>query len=77
MLIPEVKIFSISTFSDERGGMSFCNDFDFSLFKRYYIITPKYEGQIRAWQGHQREEKVFLILEGKIKLVVVPLIYLN
>lgn len=71
MLPPSV--FPLSSFSDERGKLSFCNELDFFQFKRFYIISPKIRNQVRAWQAHLREEKVFLPLKGKIKIVAVPI----
>jgi dTDP-4-dehydrorhamnose 3,5-epimerase and related enzymes len=68
----EPSIFPIDSFQDQRGKISFCNDFDFSKFKRFYTITPAQSGQIRAWQGHRYEEKAFMVLKGEVKLVVIP-----
>lgn len=62
---------------DHRGGISFCNEFDFSPFKRFYKISSGKIGQVRAWQGHLYEEKVFLPLKGKIKIVGVPIFNLE
>lgn len=73
MSIPEVKIISISTFKDQRRTISFCNDFDFSPFKRFYTISTGKENQIRAWQGDKKERKVFLPLSGKTKVVLVEI----
>ncbi len=70
----EPRIFKLGSFSDKRGELSFCNDLDFFRFKRFYIISPKYKNQIRAWQGHLKEEKLFIPLKGKIKLVTIPIV---
>ena len=66
------RSYAVRSFVDFRGKIEFSNDFDFSSYKRFYIISPDHEGQVRAWQGHQFEEKAFLILSGKIKLVLIP-----
>jgi dTDP-4-dehydrorhamnose 3,5-epimerase-like enzyme len=60
-------------FSDNRGQMAFCNDFDMQPVKRMYIIAPASTAIIRAWQGHQHEAKWFFCLEGSfdVKLVAI------
>jgi dTDP-4-dehydrorhamnose 3,5-epimerase-like enzyme len=68
------KSFSIESYLDFRGKIEFSNDFSFSKFKRMYMISSFNEGQIRAWQGHELEEKAFIILNGKVKLVLIPVI---
>jgi dTDP-4-dehydrorhamnose 3,5-epimerase-like enzyme len=72
--LPQPSVFPVKSHSDDRGKLSFCNDLDFFQFKRFYIISPKSVGQVRAWQAHLLEEKVFLPLKGKIKIVVVPIV---
>ncbi|WP_373398909.1 WxcM-like domain-containing protein [Algoriphagus halophilus] len=55
-----LKIFELEKFQDSRGGLAFCNSFDLAPFKRFYIISPASLGQIRAWQAHKKEKKLFL-----------------
>jgi len=52
-----------SSFTDERGKISFVNDFEFNNVKRFYIIKH-FNKTIRAWQGHQKEEKYFYAITG-------------
>lgn len=59
---------------DHRGEISFCNELDLSPFKRFYKISSTKIGQVRAWQAHLCEEKVFMPLKGKIKIVAVPIV---
>jgi dTDP-4-dehydrorhamnose 3,5-epimerase len=68
----EPSIFQINSYKDHRGEISFCNDFDLSVFKRFYTISSAQPGQIRAWQGHRYEEKAFMVLKGEDKLVIIP-----
>ena len=68
----EPKTFPVNSFKDSRGKIEFSNEFDFSEFKRFYLISPAYKNQIRAWQGHREEEKAFYAVSGKIKLVLIP-----
>lgn len=69
--------FKIKTFTDQRGSIAFCNDFSLDKYKRFYMISPAYKDQIRAWQGHKLEGKAFQVLTGKIKLVLIPIIDLS
>ncbi len=55
---------------DERGRLIYNNNFNLFSFniKRCYSIMPK---GLRAWQGHQKEQKWFMALEGIILLLVI------
>lgn len=77
MSIRNIITYPTSTFEDHRGAISFCNSFDLSNFKRFYIISPSTAGQVRAWQAHKAEEKVFFPISGKVKLVLVPILDWN
>ena len=58
--------------TDSRGLLRFVNDFDMKQIRRMYIIEPKL-GQIRAWQGHQKEQKWFFVLEGSFLIQTVSI----
>ena len=58
-------------FEDARGKLSFFNDFDLTKVKRFYIIEHPDIEIVRAWQGHQKEEKWFYVVEGSFKIVLV------
>lgn len=55
---------------DIRGLLRFFNDFNMSLIQRFYLTEP-YDETIRAWQGHQHEQKWFYVAEGAFKVVLV------
>jgi dTDP-4-dehydrorhamnose 3,5-epimerase len=57
--------------TDERGTLSFVNDFDMEAVRRMYIIEHADTAVIRAWQGHRIEQKWFLALQGSFKIAVV------
>lgn len=61
------------SFEDERGRLSFVNDFDMSQVKRVYFTEHFSEDVIRAWQAHKIEQRWFLCVQGgfTIKLVCV------
>lgn len=60
----EPQIINGGEFTDERGTLSFVNDFDLSNVKRFYSITHSDMSVVRAWQGHQHENKWFKCLKG-------------
>lgn len=49
---------------DDRGSVSFVNDFDFANVKRFYMIKNHAQGFIRAWHGHKNEGKYFSVVKG-------------
>ncbi|MCZ4242913.1 WxcM-like domain-containing protein [Pedobacter punctiformis] len=57
--------------SDNRGVLTFFNDFDMNPIKRFYTTTHFDETVIRAWQGHQYEQKWFYVVEGSFKVILV------
>jgi len=58
---------------DERGKVSFVNDFDFKDVKRFYVVENHSKGYIRAWHGHKREAKYVYVVSGSILLGAVDL----
>lgn len=51
-------------FVDDRGSLSFVNDFNPSQFKRFYMVQNHTAGFIRAWHGHKIECKGVLAISG-------------
>ena len=55
---------------DDRGSVSFCNDF---LFKdlgveRFYHISNRRKDYIRAWHGHEKESKYMYAADGTFRV---------
>ena len=50
--------------ADDRGTVSFVNDFDFGGVKRAYWVSNYRRGFVRAWHGHRREGKYVTVLSG-------------
>jgi len=67
------KIIEGNLFTDDRGFLSFVNDFNFSDIKRFYMVENHQQGFIRAWHGHKKEEKYIFVVQGSAKICVVPL----
>ncbi len=58
---------------DERGILSFVNDFDLSTIKRLYTIQHPNKEIIRAWQGHKIEHKYFHVTAGSFVVAWVKI----
>lgn len=70
-MIPEIITGSIH--SDERGTLSYNNDFDASIIKRVYIIENINTDYIRAWQGHKIEQRWFSAINGSFKIQLIKI----
>jgi dTDP-4-dehydrorhamnose 3,5-epimerase-like enzyme len=49
---------------DDRGSVSFVNDFAFPGVKRFYTVTNHSAGFVRAWHGHHYEAKYCSAVTG-------------
>ena len=58
-------------YEDERGKLSFINQFDLKGFRRFYVVTHPDSRVVRAWQGHKQETKCFICLSGAFEIRVV------
>jgi dTDP-4-dehydrorhamnose 3,5-epimerase-like enzyme len=68
-----VCLIDIDTFSDERGSIEFCNEFDMSAVIRFYKVTHADTETVRAWQLHYKEHKWFVCTAGSFDFRLVPL----
>ena len=59
--------------TDLRGTLFYNNDFDLSAIKRMYVIENHSTDFVRAWQGHQIEQRWFSVIKGsfRIKLIAI------
>lgn len=58
---------------DDRGTLSFVNDFDFAGVKRFYTVTNHRQGFVRAWHAHRHEAKYVLAVRGACVVGVVKI----
>src|SRR6266852_8707148 len=49
---------------DDRGELTFVNDFDFAGVKRFYTVRNHRAGFVRAWHAHRREAKYVTVVSG-------------
>ena len=69
----EPNIIKGGTFSDHRGFMRFVNDFKFGDVVRFYFIKHPETKFVRAWQGHQFEQKWFYPISGSFVVAWVKI----
>lgn len=62
-----------STYTDDRGIVTFCNDFDFKDVKRFYMVQNHKAGFVRAWHGHRKEGKYVFVPKGAVLIAVKPM----
>ena len=64
---------SLELHLDDRGSFLqvYNSDLPFTVKRVYVLHTTK--GVIRGLHGHKKEEKAFMILDGMVKFVVLPL----
>lgn len=58
---------------DDRGIVTYVNDFNFKDVKRFYMVQNHSKGFVRAWHGHEKEAKYVLVVRGTILLSVMPM----
>jgi len=56
---------------DQRGVVSFVNDFDFKHVDRFYTVRAHTVNEPRGWVGHRKEDKWFTPLAGTMLISVV------
>jgi dTDP-4-dehydrorhamnose 3,5-epimerase len=67
----DVNLISGGLHVDQRGIVSFVNDFDFQGVDRFYTIRAHAVGEPRGWIGHRKEQKWFTALSGTVLVAVV------
>lgn len=58
---------------DERGTITFNNEFDASEIKRIYTIENHSPNFVRGWQGHKIEQRWFACMKGEFEISVIEL----
>ena len=67
------KIIKGNHHTDHRGTLSFNNDFNSFGVKRVYTIENESLDFVRAWQGHQIEQRWFVAVVGSFRIKLVPI----
>lgn len=58
---------------DDRGQLTFVNDFNFSDIKRFYVVENFSQDVIRAFHGHLKEEKYVFVVSGSAIVAAVEM----
>lgn len=58
---------------DDRGSISFVNDFNFEDIKRFYIVENHKQGFVRAWHAHKKEMKYVMVIKGSALIGAVKI----
>ncbi len=67
----EIELIQGGTHTDERGTVSFVNDFSPKVADRFYTIRAAKTGVPRGWIGHRIEHKWFIAFSGKWLIAAV------
>ena len=67
------KLLKGNCYEDTRGALCYNNDFDAGAVKRVYLIENKSTEIIRAWRGHQIEERWFSAIRGSFKIELIAI----
>ena len=59
--------------TDQRGVITYNNDFDASIIKRIYTIENHSLEFIRGWQGHKIEQRWFAAMTGSFKISMMAI----
>ena len=58
---------------DDRGSLSFVNDFNFANIKRFYMVENHQQGFVRAWHAHKKEMKCVMVVAGSALIGAVKI----
>jgi len=67
------KLIQGKSHGDARGTLVYNNDFDASEIKRMYVIENKNTDFVRAWQGHQIEERWYSAIIGSFAIELIAI----
>jgi dTDP-4-dehydrorhamnose 3,5-epimerase-like enzyme len=67
------ELFRGGVIVDDRGEVSFVNDFGFGNVKRFYTVVNHRQGFVRAWHGHKHEGKYVLVVSGAALVACVEI----
>lgn len=67
------KIYNGNVFVDDRGTIRFVNEFNFKNVKRFYQVENHERGFVRAWHGHEKEDKYVYVAQGSAWIGVIDM----
>lgn len=73
MSISKPYIIKGEIFTDHRGDLFSCNNFDMSMVKRMYIIDNIDNSYVRGWKGHKIETRWFFASKGSVTINTISI----
>ncbi len=67
------NLISGNVHADQRGKVRYNNDFDAAAIKRMYVIENQNQTMIRAWVGHQIEQRWFSAVAGSFEIQLIAI----
>ena len=67
------KILKGHSHEDARGTLLYNNDFDATDIKRIYVIENQNIDLVRAWRGHEIEQRWFSAMMGSFKIELIAI----
>lgn len=68
------KLLNRQTHEDDRGKVFHYGSSALGGIQRIYFVEPSLESGFRGWHGHQTEGKVFLCINGKVRISTVEIL---
>lgn len=65
------NIISRAKHTDDRGSVTFVNEFDMGQVKRFYVAQNKDADFITGWRGHKVEQRWFFAIAGAFDFKLV------
>lgn len=69
----EIKIIQGGIYIDNRGQISYVNDFSMGEIERFIVIRHESTSIFRAWHAHKYEKKWFYVIKGSFTLAFVKI----
>lgn len=69
----EIRIIEGGTYTDDRGTITFVNEFDMTPIKRFYVIEHSHLSTIRGWRAHKIEQRWFNVIDGIFSIRLVKI----
>lgn len=69
----KIRVYNGDNCIDERGVLSFINEFTFNEVKRFYQVNNYSTSTIRAFHGHKKEAKYVYVTRGTVLICIVHL----
>jgi dTDP-4-dehydrorhamnose 3,5-epimerase len=58
---------------DDRGMVTFVNEFKFEEVSRFYVVKNHSSNFVRAWHGHKKEKKYVYVVTGTVLIGLVKI----